>query len=129
MASPPSSTRVRRPDEIVPDSQSFEEESQALTRRSQLNEDGVQDRSGRQWRAFARAKRAFNCATAKLNNCVEMYSSQTCGQCSGLHLKLGCRGVFECPYCGHVAGRDVNAAFNILRFVCARSLAVDSVHQ
>ncbi|KAL3669976.1 hypothetical protein V7S43_005348 [Phytophthora oleae] len=71
MASPPSSTQLRPPDEIVPDSQSFEEESQALTHRTQLNEDGVQDRSGRQWQAFARTKRAFNCATSKLNNCVK----------------------------------------------------------
>ncbi|KUF88864.1 Mitochondrial folate transporter/carrier [Phytophthora nicotianae] len=155
-------------------------------------------RSGRQWRAFARAKRAFHCATAKLNNCVkemhyqtsayltkhydtiilpvfnskdmvkkssarnhtfnrlllglkhfqfrkllqakcelmgkslvvcsEMYSSQTCGRCSKLHLRLGSRDVFSCPRCEHVAGRDVNAAFNVLRFVCAGSLSVSAIH-
>ncbi|KAK1946323.1 putative transposase [Phytophthora citrophthora] len=152
-------------------------------------------RSGRQWRVFTRAKRAFHCATAKLKNavkemhyqtaayltktyeiiilpvfsskdmvkrstarnhtfnrlllglkhfqfrqilkakcelmgkslviCSEMYTSQTCGRCSRLHLKLGSRDVFHCPYCDHVAGRDVNAAFNVLRFVCAGSLSTD----
>ncbi|RLN10540.1 hypothetical protein BBJ28_00000576 [Nothophytophthora sp. Chile5] len=35
-------------------------------------------RSGRQWRAFAKAKRAFNCATDKLNNFVKDMHYQTC---------------------------------------------------
>ncbi|KUG00256.1 hypothetical protein AM587_10005883 [Phytophthora nicotianae] len=34
-------------------------------------------RSGRQWRALARAKRAFHCATAKLSNCVKEMHYQT----------------------------------------------------
>ncbi|KAL3660104.1 hypothetical protein V7S43_015025 [Phytophthora oleae] len=156
-------------------------------------------RTGKQWKTFARAKRAFDCATAKMKNCVkelhyqtcayltkhydtivlpifsskqmvkksiarnhtynkmllglkhfqfrellrakcelmgkslvvcsEMYTSQTCGHCSRLHLKLGNKDVFECPHCNHVAGRDVNAAFNILRFTCAGSLAVHTIHR
>ncbi|KAL3656535.1 hypothetical protein V7S43_017992 [Phytophthora oleae] len=35
-------------------------------------------RSGRQWRAFARAKRTFHCATAKLKNSVKELHYQTC---------------------------------------------------
>ncbi|RLN58447.1 hypothetical protein BBJ28_00006013 [Nothophytophthora sp. Chile5] len=53
---------------------------------------------------------------------------QTCGRCSRLHLKIGNQDVFECPHCGHAAGRDVSAALNILRFTCAGSLAVYAIH-
>jgi len=32
--------------------------------------------------------------------------------------------VFTCPFCASRAGRDENAALNILRYVCAGSLQV-----
>ncbi|KAK1935065.1 putative transposase [Phytophthora citrophthora] len=156
-------------------------------------------RSGKQWKTFARAKRTFDCATAKIKNCVkelhyqtcayltkhydtillpiftskqmvkkscarnhtfnkmlldlkhyqfrellrakcevtgkslvvcsEMYTTQTCGNCSRLHLKIGNKDVFNCPHCDYIAGRDLNAAFNILRFTCAGSLAVHTIHR
>ncbi|RLN92895.1 hypothetical protein BBJ28_00024954, partial [Nothophytophthora sp. Chile5] len=35
-------------------------------------------RTGRQWRAFARAKRTFECATAKVTNCVKELHYQAC---------------------------------------------------
>ncbi|GAB9468772.1 hypothetical protein Gpo141_00006079 [Globisporangium polare] len=52
----------------------------------------------------------------------EMYTSRTCAQCDRLHLKL--KDVFDCPHCAYTAGRDENAAFNILRYVCAGSLQI-----
>jgi len=155
-------------------------------------------RTGKEWKAFARTKRTFHSATAKLSNCVkdlhhracsfltknydiiilpifrskemvrsstlrthafnrsllglkhyqfrklleakcamlgktlvvcsEMYSSMTCGVCSRLHPGLGSSEVFLCPHCHHTAGRDVNAAFNILRFVVGASLQTFEVH-
>jgi len=32
--------------------------------------------------------------------------------------------VFTCPFCAYRAGRDENAALNILRYVCSGSLQV-----
>ena len=50
--------------------------------------------------------------------CDEKYTSLTCGKCGTYNGKLGASKAFECPRCGYVAGRDVNAARNImLRFV------------
>ena len=48
--------------------------------------------------------------------CIEPYTSKTCGQCAHLHQKLGGRKVFKCPNptCGFVADRDAHAARNIL---------------
>jgi putative transposase len=62
--------------------------------------------------------------------CSEMYTSLACGRCSKLHLRLGPSRVFRCPQpdCGHTTGRDVNAAFNILRFVVGGWLATFTVH-
>lgn len=54
--------------------------------------------------------------------CSEMYTSQTCARCERLHIKLGSDDVFTCPHCSYTAGRDEQAAFNILRYVCAGSL-------
>ncbi|RLN51075.1 hypothetical protein BBJ28_00000750 [Nothophytophthora sp. Chile5] len=56
--------------------------------------------------------------------CSEMYTSRTCGQCYRLHVKLGSNDVFACPRCDYRAGRDANAALNIMRYVCAGSLQV-----
>ncbi|RLN02906.1 hypothetical protein BBJ28_00008197 [Nothophytophthora sp. Chile5] len=56
--------------------------------------------------------------------CSEMYTSQTCGRCYRLHAKLGSSDVFTCPHCSYSVGRDVNAALNILCYVCAGSLQV-----
>lgn len=58
--------------------------------------------------------------------CSEMYTSRTCGQCYRLHVRLGSNDVFRCPHCAYSAGRDENAALNILRYVCAGSLQVYS---
>lgn len=60
--------------------------------------------------------------------CSEMYTSRTCGRCNQLHLSLGNNDVFRCPQCDFQAGRDENAAFNILRFVCAGALQVFTVN-
>ena len=48
--------------------------------------------------------------------CIEPYTSKTCGKCGHLHQKLGGRKVFKCPNptCGFVADRDAQAARNIL---------------
>jgi putative transposase len=51
-----------------------------------------------------------------------MYTSRTCGHCYRLHVRLGSSDVFTCPFCASRAGRDENAALNILRYVCAGSL-------
>jgi transposase len=37
--------------------------------------------------------------------------------------------VFQCPHRHHTAGRDANAAFNILRFVVCASLQTFEVHR
>jgi putative transposase len=65
-----------------------------------------------------------------LVDCSDMYTSLTCGRCSKLHIRLGSSRSFRCPQpdCGRTAGRDVNAAFNILRFVVGRSLETFAVH-
>ncbi|EGZ21528.1 hypothetical protein PHYSODRAFT_497563 [Phytophthora sojae] len=60
--------------------------------------------------------------------CSEMYSSRTCGRCCRLHLTRRNEDVFRCPHYGFLAGRDENAAYNILRFVCAGSLSVYAVN-
>jgi transposase len=59
----------------------------------------------------------------------EMSSSLTCGHYSRLNVGLGAAEVFRCPHCGYVAGRDANAAFTILRFVCGGPLATFDVQQ
>ena len=41
------------------------------------------------------------------------YTSQTCNECGERNSVLGSSEVFECPSCGHVADRDINAACNI----------------
>ena len=48
--------------------------------------------------------------------CIEPYTSKTCGNCGHLHKNLGGRKVFKCPNptCGFVADRDAQAARNIL---------------
>jgi transposase len=56
--------------------------------------------------------------------CSEMYTSRTCGRCYRLHVRLGSSDVFTGPFCASCAGRDENAALNILRYVCAGSLQV-----
>jgi len=56
--------------------------------------------------------------------CSEMYTSRTCGRCYRLHVRLGSSDVFACPFCASRAGRDENAALNILRNVCAGSLQI-----
>jgi transposase len=53
--------------------------------------------------------------------CSDMYTSRTCGRCYRLHVRLSSSDVFTCPFC---AGRDENAALNILRCGCAGSLQV-----
>ena len=44
----------------------------------------------------------------------EDYTSKTCGGCGALHPKLGGAKIYACARCGYSAGRDVNAARNIL---------------
>ncbi|RLN73662.1 hypothetical protein BBJ28_00006319 [Nothophytophthora sp. Chile5] len=56
--------------------------------------------------------------------CSEMYTSGTCGHSYRLHVTLGSSDVFMCPHRSYRFGRDVNAALNILRYVCAGSLQV-----
>jgi putative transposase len=46
--------------------------------------------------------------------CDERYTSLTCGSCGTLNGGLGRSEAFECPRCGYAAGRDHNAARNIL---------------
>ncbi|EGZ27819.1 hypothetical protein PHYSODRAFT_379213, partial [Phytophthora sojae] len=41
-------------------------------------------------------------------------SSRICGRCCRLYLTLRNEDVFRCPHCGFLAGRDENAAYNIL---------------
>jgi transposase len=52
--------------------------------------------------------------------CSEIYTSRTCGRCYRLHVRLGSSDVFTCPFCASHAGRDENAALNILRWIAAR---------
>jgi len=54
--------------------------------------------------------------------CSDMDTSRTCGRCYRLHVRLGSSDVFTCPFCAYRAGRDDNAALNILRNVCTESL-------
>jgi len=51
--------------------------------------------------------------------CSEMYISRSCGRCYRLHVRLGSSDAFTCPF---RAGRDEDAALNILRYVSAGSL-------
>lgn len=44
----------------------------------------------------------------------EAYTSKTCGLCGSIHPRLGGNHTFHCPACGYTAGRDHNAARNIL---------------
>lgn len=46
----------------------------------------------------------------------ERYTSKTCGKCKNIKRDLGFARIYECPMenCGYVAGRDANAARNIL---------------
>jgi putative transposase len=44
----------------------------------------------------------------------EAYTSKTCVVCGNIHHDLGSNEMFECPACGHVAARDLQAAKNVL---------------
>uniref|UniRef100_K3W9P9 Cas12f1-like TNB domain-containing protein n=1 Tax=Globisporangium ultimum (strain ATCC 200006 / CBS 805.95 / DAOM BR144) TaxID=431595 RepID=K3W9P9_GLOUD len=59
---------------------------------------------------------------------LPIFQMKDMSHCSRLHFKLGSNDVFRCPHCEYTAGRDVNAAFNILRFVCGGSLAISKVY-
>ena len=47
-------------------------------------------------------------------DCIEAYTSKTCGQCGQLHQSLGSKKVFDCNTCGFYIDRDVNGARNVL---------------
>lgn len=44
----------------------------------------------------------------------EAYTSKTCGLCGSIHPTLGGHHTFKCHSCGYTAGRDHNAARNVL---------------
>jgi len=73
-----------------------------------------------QFRKLLEAKCALLGKTLVVSS--EMDSSMACGVCSRLHPRLGTSEVFLCPHCHHTGDRDVNAAYNILRFVVGASL-------
>jgi IS605 OrfB family transposase len=44
----------------------------------------------------------------------ESYTTMTCGNCGKHNLNVGSKKIFKCPTCKFTAGRDVNAARNIM---------------
>jgi transposase len=74
------------------------------------------------FRQLLQAKYAVKCKSVMV--CSEMYTSRICCRCYRLHVRLGSSAVCTCPFCVYRAGRDENAALNILRNVCAGSLQV-----
>lgn len=46
--------------------------------------------------------------------CIEPYTSKTCGNCGVVNVKLGGSKVFKCNPCGYKVDRDINGARNIL---------------
>jgi transposase len=49
----------------------------------------------------------------EVHDVAEPWTSKACGSCGRLHHALGGAKEFVCPYCGHRADRDLNAARNI----------------
>lgn len=46
--------------------------------------------------------------------CDEHFTTKTCGSCGFIHNDIGKSKLFVCPKCNYTAGRDVNAARNVL---------------
>jgi transposase len=44
----------------------------------------------------------------------EHYTTKTCSCCGSLHFDIGSNEVFECPNCGVIVDRDLNAAKNMI---------------
>ena len=67
---------------------------------------------------------------AKEHGCVlinpsEAHTTMTCGTCGKLNRSVGASKTFYCRYCGLTAGRDANAARNILlRYISTEAISV-----
>ncbi|RLN91820.1 hypothetical protein BBJ28_00005515 [Nothophytophthora sp. Chile5] len=67
------------------------------------------------FRQLLQAKCEVRCKSTVV--CSEMYTRRTCGQCYRLYVNLDSNDVFASPHCDYRAGRDANAALNIMRYV------------
>ena len=94
--------------------------SQMVIRRSEGKKRRINSKSVRQMLTFSHYKFEKHLKQAAIKKgvivvlCNESYTSKTCGNCGGVHHRLGGAKVFKCPHCGIHISRDVNGARNIM---------------